>query len=99
MGRTIIDFFIWDNLRAHHAAYVHEMVTNRAGPWRFSIMPRLQYHPKFKPIEYTICEVTLRLWLKKEADWDMDDLDQQICRIAMLVGQFDPTFQHCGYRW
>jgi hypothetical protein len=40
-----------------------------------------------------------RLWLEKEADWDMDDLEQQICRIAMSVGQFDLTFQHCGYRW
>jgi hypothetical protein len=43
--------------------------------------------------------VTSRLRLKKEADWDMDDLEQQICRIAMSVSQFDPTFLHCGYRW
>jgi hypothetical protein len=91
--------FIWDSLRAHHAAYVHETVTNRAGPRRFSIVPRPQYHPKFGPIEYTICKVTLRLWLEKKADWDMDDLEQQICRIAMSVGQFEPTFLHCRYRW
>ncbi len=88
--------FIWDNLRAHHAAYVHKTVTNRAGPRRFSIVPRPQCHPKFGPIEYTICMVTLRLWFEKEADWDMDDLEQQICQIAMSVSQFDSTFQYCG---
>ncbi len=32
--------FIWDNLRAHHAAYVQDIVTSRAGQWRFSIVPR-----------------------------------------------------------
>jgi hypothetical protein len=91
--------FIWDNLRAHHAAYVHEPITNRAGPQRFSIVPRPQYHPKFGLFEYTICKVTSQLWLKKEANWGMDDLEQQICRIAKLVSQFNPTFQHCGYQW
>jgi hypothetical protein len=91
--------FIWDNLRAHHAVYVHETVTNRAGPWRFSTVPRPQYHPKFGPIKYTICEVTLQLHLENEADWDMDNLEQQICQIAMSVGQFEPIFLHCGYPW
>jgi hypothetical protein len=89
--------FIWDNLRAHHGAYMHEMVTNHASLLRFSIVPRLQYHPKFGPIEYIICEATSRLRLAKDADWDMDDLEQQICLIAMSIGQFDPTFVHCGY--
>jgi len=27
--------FIWDNLAAHHCAYVHTTVTARAGPCRF----------------------------------------------------------------
>ncbi len=94
-----MNFYLGYNLRAHHAVYVHERVTNRAGPQRFSMVPKPQYHPKFGPIEYTICKVTLRLWLEKEADWDVDDLKQHICWIAMLVGQFDPAFQYCGYRW
>jgi hypothetical protein len=92
--------FIWDNLCAHHAAYVHKTVMNRAGPRRFLIAPRPQYHPKFVPIKYAICEVTLQLCLlKKEANWDMDNLEQQICRIVMSVSQFNPTFLHCGYQW
>ncbi len=90
--------FIWYNLRAHHVAYVHERVMNLAGRRRFSMVPRPQYHPKFGPIKYTICKVTLRLWLKKQADWDMDNLEQQIYRITMPVGQFEPTFLHCEYR-
>jgi hypothetical protein len=68
--------FIWDNLQAHHAAYVHKTVMNHAGPRRFLIVPQPQYHLKFGLIAYTTCEVTLRLRLKKKADWDMDDLIQ-----------------------
>jgi hypothetical protein len=33
------------------------MVTGRAGPRQFSIVARPQYHPKFGPIEYKICEL------------------------------------------
>ena len=77
---------------------MHETVTNRAGPCRSSIVPRPQYHPKFGPIEYKICEVALRIKLKKEADWDMDDLEQQIMDIAMDIGPFETTFLHCGYQ-
>ena len=95
LRRTII-VFLWDNLLAHHSAYVHKTVTNRAGPHRFSIVPRPQYHPKFGPIEYKICEVTLRIKLKKEGD--MDDLEQQIMNIAMDIGPFETTFLHCGYQ-
>ena len=73
-------------------------MTNRAGPHRFSIVPRPQYHPKFGPIEYKICEVTSRIKLKKEVDWDMDDLEQQIMDIAMDIGPFETTFLHCGYQ-
>ena len=49
----------------------------------------------FGPIEYKICEVTK---LKKEEDWDMDDLEQQIMIIAMDIGPFETTFLHCGYQ-
>ncbi len=62
-------------------------------------LPRLQYHPKFGPIEYSICEAISRLRLAKEADWDMDDLEQQICQIAISMWQFDAIFLHCGYQW
>ena len=77
---------------------MHETVTNCAGPRRFSIVPRPQYHPKFGPIEYKICKVTSRIKLKKKADWDMDDLEQQIMDIAMDIGPFETTFLHCRYQ-
>jgi hypothetical protein len=92
-------FFIWYNLSAHHTGYTHETVTNRAGPLRFLIVPRLQYYPKFRPIEYTVCELTLRLRIKKEADWDMDNCKMQISEIAMSIGSFDNTFLHCQHQW
>lgn len=49
---------MWDNLVAHHAAYVHQTVTGRGGLRQFSIIARPQYHPKFAPIEYKICDIT-----------------------------------------
>jgi hypothetical protein len=98
MGRTIIVFFVWDNLLAHHLAYVHKTVTNCAGPHRFSIVLWPQYHPKFGLIEYKICKVTSQIKLQKEADWDMDNLEQQIMDIAMSIGPFETTFLHCGYQ-
>ena len=57
--------FIWDNLLAHHAPYVHHTVTGRGGPRQFSIVARPQYHPKFGPIEYAICELTDILRMRK----------------------------------
>jgi transposase len=42
--------FIWDNLTAHHSAYVHNTVTGCVGPSNFSIVPRPPYHPKYGPI-------------------------------------------------
>jgi hypothetical protein len=56
-GTDFHQVFIWDNLTAHHSAYVHNTVTNRIGPSNFSIVPRPQYHPKYGPIEYKICKV------------------------------------------
>jgi hypothetical protein len=47
---------IWDNLAAHHSVYVPQTVTGCEGPCQISIVAWLQYHPKFGPIEYKICE-------------------------------------------
>lgn len=88
---------MWDNLTAHHAAYVHQTVTGRAGPRRFSIIARPQYHPKYAPIEYKICDVTQKVALEKVEDWDMARLEQAIVNAAMTIGPFDSTFHHCGY--
>jgi transposase len=55
--------FIWDNLAAHNAAYVHNMVVGRPGPRMFSILARPQHHPKYGPIEYKICDLMARIIL------------------------------------
>ena len=91
--------FMWDNLISHHSAYVHQTITGRPGPPRFSIVARPQYHPKIAPIEYKICDITESVRLEKEEDWDMAMLEQAISRAAHKIGPFDSTFHHCGYRW
>jgi transposase len=60
--------FIWDNLAAHHSAYVHQTIAGRDGSRRFSIVARPQYHPKYGPIEYKICELTNILHDRKQPD-------------------------------
>lgn len=90
---------MWDNLTAHHSAYVHQTVTGRGGPNQFSIIARPQYHPKYAPIEYKICDVTGKVRLEKEEHWDMTRLEQAILQAAHAVGPFDSTFWHCGYQW
>ena len=94
--------FIWDNLAAHHSAYVHATVTARAGLRRFYIVPRPPYHPKFGPIEYKICDITQQIKLKTDPDWDIAEVEQQIYSLAMTIGRhndFDSTFIYCGYQW
>ena len=91
--------FIWDNLAAHHSAYVHQTVTGREGPRRFSIIARPQYHPKYGPIEYKICELTSILRKRKEPHWTMQMLENEIYQAAASIETFDSTFVHCGYRW
>lgn len=91
--------FMWDNLQAHHSAYVHQTVTGRAGPRRFSIAARPPYHPKYGPIEYKICEVTDILQKRKQPDWTMRRLEREIVRAAHSIRTFDSTFDRCGFRW
>ena len=91
--------FIWDNLVAHQSAYVHQTVTGRKGPRWFSIVARLQYHPKYGPIEYKICEVTSILRKRKEPHWTMQTLENEIYQAAASIETFDTTFVHCRYRW
>jgi transposase len=91
--------FIWDNLSAHHSAYVHNTVTGRDGPSNFSIVPRPPYHPKYGPIEYKICEVMERIRLRKEENWDLNRLEHEIMLAANQIERFEETFIHCGYHW
>lgn len=62
-------------------------------------MARPQYHPKVAPIEYKICDLTESICLEKEEDWDMSKMEDAIRRAAQIIGPFDSTFHHCGYRW
>ena len=76
-------------------------LTGRAGPSHFSIIPRPPYHPKYDPIEYKICKVIeiKKLWLKKDEQWDMNQLKQEILIAAIQIKTFDSTFVHCVYVW
>ena len=91
--------FIWDNLTVHHSAYVHNTVTGHVGSTNFSIVPWPPFHSKYGRIEYKICEVMGKIWLKKEEDWDMNRLKHEIMLAENQIISFDTTFQHCRYRW
>ncbi len=91
--------FIWDNLAVHHSAFVHSTVTNRDGTSLFSIVVRPPYHPKYGLIEYKICKVMEKIWLKKEEDWNMNRLKQEIALAAHQIKRFEESFIHCGYQW
>ena len=99
-GHDVTDehrIFIWDNLAAHNTAYVHDMVVGRPGPRNFTILPRPQYHPKYGPIEYKICDLMARIILAKQHNWDLNILEQEIMIVAHTMGPFDSTFAKCGY--
>ncbi len=89
---------IWDNLAAHHSAYVHQTMTGCEGPHWFSIVTWPQYHPKFVPIEYKICELANILRKRKEPNWAMLTLENVIYQAAATIKTFDCTFKQGGYR-
>lgn len=59
---------------------------------RFSIVAWPQYHPKYGPIEYKICELTNILHDRKQRDWNMWMLEDGIYQAAMSIKTFDSTF-------
>ncbi len=40
-----------------------------------------------------------KLRMKKEEDWTMNQLEQEIMIAANQISTFDSTFVHCSYRW
>jgi hypothetical protein len=98
-GTDLHRIFLWDNLRAHHCAYVHNTVTGRHNPSNFTIVPRPPYHTKYGPIEYKICEVMENIRLRKDEDWNTQRLEQEIYQAANEIQSFDTTFIHCGFKW
>ena len=91
--------FLWDNLSSHHSAYVNQTVYGRNGPYRFTIVPRPPYQPKWGPIEYKICDLTNAIRLVKDETWDFGRLEVAIYQKAAEIGPFNSTFEHCGYKW
>jgi hypothetical protein len=87
-GTDFHRILIWDNPAAHLSAYVNNTVTGCAGLSNFSIVPRPLYHPKYGPIKYKICEVMEKIRFKKEDDWDMNRLEQEIKMAAHQIKRF-----------
>jgi hypothetical protein len=80
-GTDFHQIFIWGNLAARHSQNVHNTVTGCDGLSHFP----LSHHPeatvpskKYNPIKYKICEVAEKIWLQKEEQWDMIQLEQEI---------------------
>ena len=90
--------YLWDNFISHHANYVNQTVTGRDGPCQFSIVPRPPYQPKYGPIEYKICDLTDDVSKRKQPDWSVARLEEEVRQAAQRIGPFDTTFDHCGYR-
>jgi hypothetical protein len=93
--------FLWDNLSAHMTAHVYQTVEGRGHPnFRFQIVRRPPYQPKIAPIEYKICDVCLALQKLMDKGHTMDDLEHLILQIVATVGDdgnYQMTFDHCGY--
>ncbi len=101
-GTDSHQIFIWDNLAAHHSQYGHNTVTGRVNPSHFTILPRPPYHPKYGPIEYKICEVLEKIWLKNEEQWDINQLEQEIFIAANQIKHLILRLYivvMCGIRW
>jgi hypothetical protein len=92
--------YLWDNLGAHQAPIVAQTVEARNAGTRFTIVPRIPYQPKYAPIEYKICDLVSEVREQSTRDWTVNDLEQAIYRVAGSMGRdgdFDNTFDHCGY--
>eukprot|EP00536_Pseudo-nitzschia_multiseries_P013481 jgi/Psemu1/35288/gm1.35288_g len=97
---TNIDYwkvFLWDNLSSHYSTIVYESVMGRVRPTQFDILPRLAYQPKYRLIEYVICQLLNYMKVKVMGELDLDQMEQQILNSAAAIGPFDATFAHCGY--
>jgi hypothetical protein len=60
--------FMWDNLTAHHAPIVAQLVEGRPTANRFDIVPRPPYQPKYGPIEYVFCGLAATLTRRVQRD-------------------------------
>eukprot|EP00536_Pseudo-nitzschia_multiseries_P006297 jgi/Psemu1/14892/gm1.14892_g len=57
------------------------------------------YQPKYRPIEYVICELVNHLKMNTRGQVDLDCMEQQIVQAAAAaaaIGPFNNIFAHCG---
>ena len=88
---------LWDNLRAHTTLIIYHTIEGRAGPTRFSILPRPAYQPKLGPIEYKICDLLLHMQYHTEGQMSLDEMESAINKSTVAIGPFNSTFEHCRY--
>ena len=92
--------FLRDNLSAHKTTLVYQTVEGREGPNRFRIVCRPPYRPQIAPIEYPIYDIAYELERRIDRHDNTNTMEQMIYNIVATVGNngnFDNTFDHCGY--
>ena len=93
-------YFLWDNLSTHECPVIHQTVEMRNGPCKFDIIKRPPYQPKYGPVEYAICMITMLLRDIVTEATSTQSLKPLIRQAAANVGRnegFNNTFDHCGY--
>jgi hypothetical protein len=98
--------FLWDNLSVHLTELVTATIEDRPSrnAHRFYSIPRPPYQPKWAPVEYTFCQVAMKLAARVDVSWTIDTLRDELHSIVLSLGFEDggsvnKTFHHCGYKW
>ena len=92
--------FLWDNLSAHKTGLVTSTVELRPTrpQFRFTIVPRPPYQPKYAPVEYIFCEIGARLARMVKKNWTLMHLRNAIITCLIQIGRdckLNRTFRHC----
>ena len=93
-------YVLWDNLTAHMTGLVIATVEMRDSrpQHSFTVVPRPPYQPKYAPVEYIFCEISMRLQQLVRPNWTLIDLRMAIEQILVTIGRdckLNRTFRHC----
>ena len=93
-------YLMWDNLSVHGTGLVRQTVEMRPSrpQYRFEIVPRPPYRPKYAPVEYMFCEISARLTHMVRLDWTLLNLRMAIVTCIADIGRdckLNRTFHHC----
>ena len=93
-------FLLWDNHTAHGTGLVTTTVELRPSrpQFRFIIVPRPPYQPKYAPVEYIFCEISSRLATMVQPNWTLLNLRMAIETCIIQIGRdckLNRTFRHC----